>query len=48
MITSIKMKHVLLNQNFQQEDGDMFIPNDGKIIDYFPYVKKFDDFTDII
>lgn len=33
---------------YKHFEGYSTIPNDGKIIDYFPYIKKFDDFTDII
>lgn len=31
---------------YKHFEGYSTIPNDGKIIDYSPYIKKFDDFTD--
>jgi hypothetical protein len=31
---------------YKHWEGYSTIPNDGKVIDYSPYIKKFDDFTD--
>lgn len=33
-------------EKYKHWEGYSTIPNDGKIIDYSPYIKKFDDFTD--